>query len=270
MSTWIEHANSLQQDLEPFVIVTVVATRGSAPRHIGSKMLVDREGNIYGTIGGGSLELWAQKKSIELLKFNGALECHQRILKEEHGMCCGGIVDLMFEPILPKQRLVIFGAGHIGAEVAHLVSKLSHFQCHLVDERPDFTDESEFPENIEIFNKDPILYLSPPPSPDHYYLILTHNHALDQNILFSLLPLKPKWIGLIGSKAKRLRFKKAWLQNNASEDLFEQLRCPVGLAIKGETPFEIAISITADLIDFHHAHSPRNTHPRRTSSNSKA
>ena len=41
---------------ETFVVVTVIGTRGSTPRKINSKMVVDSQGKPWGTIGGGSIE----------------------------------------------------------------------------------------------------------------------------------------------------------------------------------------------------------------------
>ena len=38
---------------EPLVLVTIIDTKGSAPRHTGSKMLVSADGIIEGTVGGG-------------------------------------------------------------------------------------------------------------------------------------------------------------------------------------------------------------------------
>ena len=41
---------------EDLMLVTVVASSGATPRGAGARMLVGREGRIYGTIGGGAVE----------------------------------------------------------------------------------------------------------------------------------------------------------------------------------------------------------------------
>ena len=41
---------------EDLVLVTVVASSGATPRGAGARMLVGRDGRLYGTIGGGAVE----------------------------------------------------------------------------------------------------------------------------------------------------------------------------------------------------------------------
>ena len=52
----------------PFVVVTVIGTRGSTPRKVNSKMVVDSQGKPWGTIGGGSIEKLALEEAIGVLQ----------------------------------------------------------------------------------------------------------------------------------------------------------------------------------------------------------
>ena len=57
---------------EPFALCTVVATRQSAPRDAGAKMLVAPDGSICGTVGGGPLEASVVFEAVQLLRGDGA------------------------------------------------------------------------------------------------------------------------------------------------------------------------------------------------------
>jgi len=87
---------------ETSVLVTVVAARGSAPRAAGAKMVVSRA-TIAGTIGGGHLELQAIEIARGMLAgarddtAGGPLKRFP--LGAMLGQCCGGSVDLLFEPV---------------------------------------------------------------------------------------------------------------------------------------------------------------------------
>ena len=84
--------------------------------------------------------------------------------------------------------------------------------------------------------------------PSGIQLILTHDHPLDQDLVETLLPRESVWIGMIGSRAKVARFRARLIAGGMSEEVFERLRSPVGLDLGGETPFEIAVSIVAELV----------------------
>lgn len=87
---------------EPAVLVTIVAAYGSAPRAAGAKMTVRRH-HCDGTIGGGHLELQAIRIARDMLA--GAPATLRRFpLGAALGQCCGGAVELMFEPVAPDAR----------------------------------------------------------------------------------------------------------------------------------------------------------------------
>ncbi|MDO4732014.1 MAG: XdhC family protein [Bacillota bacterium] len=87
---------------EARMLVSIVADRGSAPRGIGARMLVGPCGRISGTVGGGAVELHAEKKALELLQ-EGRSGLHDFLLhtnsREDIGMVCGGDVKILFRCI---------------------------------------------------------------------------------------------------------------------------------------------------------------------------
>ena len=83
-------------DETPFVVVTVIGTRGSTPRKINSKMVVDSKGQPWGTIGGGSIEKLALEEAIGVLQSKES-RTKEIQLTNELAMCCGGAMQLYWE-----------------------------------------------------------------------------------------------------------------------------------------------------------------------------
>ena len=90
-------------------LVTIVAREGSAPRDVGSKMLVYPDGHILGTIGGGSFEYAAMRRAGELLASGKSasvlFEESLKAGKEESGMVCGGSLSAIIEIIEPGHQV---------------------------------------------------------------------------------------------------------------------------------------------------------------------
>ncbi len=86
-------------------MLTIVRKSGSSPRGVGSKMFLDREGNLYGSIGGGSVEFQAlchaekrnaaNTEKLETIAYN--LSQKESADLENLGMICGGNVEVLFE-----------------------------------------------------------------------------------------------------------------------------------------------------------------------------
>lgn len=93
---------SIVEGARPLALVTVVATKGSAPRHPGSKMLVAAEDDFSGTIGGGKGEVIALRTAAEAI----AKKASAVIEVEMHGEeatgpnpTCGGSNRMLVEYI---------------------------------------------------------------------------------------------------------------------------------------------------------------------------
>jgi xanthine/CO dehydrogenase XdhC/CoxF family maturation factor len=120
--------------------VTVVATRGSAPREAGAAMLVTADG-IEGTIGGGALEWEAMAQARGML---GAEAPVERVVSLGPGLgqCCGGAVTLRFEPADALDRpegapLWIWGAGHVGRALVDTLAPLPDLSLSWIDTGPE-------------------------------------------------------------------------------------------------------------------------------------
>ena len=90
----------------PRVLVTVAQVAGSAPREPGAKMVITQD-LAFDTIGGGHLEMVATDIAREMLTMPaGELSAERRLerfpLGPSLGQCCGGVVHLMFERLMPE------------------------------------------------------------------------------------------------------------------------------------------------------------------------
>ena len=117
----------------------LVSAKGSTPRKIGAKMIVDEDGKIQGTIGGGDLEKKVIENALKTIE-NKTPQLFRHDLLHQHNMCCGGTVDIYIEPILKKDTLYIFGAGHTGQALAKFANELS-FEVVVIDNRKEYLNQ---------------------------------------------------------------------------------------------------------------------------------
>ena len=228
-------------------LVTVVGVDGSAPRRAGARMLVYEDGGILGTVGGGAFEHRLRAEAAEAIT-TGQPRRVKVHLTRDLGMCCGGAMDALVEPLAPIEPLVVHGAGHVGREVARLAAAMG-FAVTLVDDREEWIAPPEVPDGVRRVEADSRRLLEQLPlGPSAMHLIVTHDHRLDQELVEALMVRDLRWLGMIGSHTKRQKFKLRFAAAGADLARFEAVRCPVGLDIGAETPREIALSIVGELV----------------------
>lgn len=91
--------NMVKPPQEPGVLCTIVEKHGSAPRGVGTWMLVRPDGSCAGTIGGGAVEFQAKTHAQALWQSGGLEEVVEYDLSHaaaELGMVCGGRVKVRF------------------------------------------------------------------------------------------------------------------------------------------------------------------------------
>lgn len=86
------------------VLATIISRKGSAPRNVGSKMLILEDGGCVGTIGGGCMEAEVLRKA-RVMMHDNLVELRTEHVDmtgddaEEEGMVCGGTIEVLLEPI---------------------------------------------------------------------------------------------------------------------------------------------------------------------------
>jgi len=98
VNEWIDALSDLSASGERVVLVTISGVRGSAPRETGAKMIVTGQETI-GTIGGGQLEYQCTRIAVGMLNDDEGAALQSFPLGSSMGQCCGGVVDVLFEPM---------------------------------------------------------------------------------------------------------------------------------------------------------------------------
>lgn len=86
------------------VLATIISRKGSAPRDVGTKMLIMEDGTTVDTIGGGCVESEIMQKALLMMrqgrpKFQICRVDMTMEAAEDEGMVCGGVVEVMLESI---------------------------------------------------------------------------------------------------------------------------------------------------------------------------
>src|SRR5210317_1485669 len=100
MTASIEELYAQSHTGQPYVLVTLLAVRGSAPREAGTRMIVSADACI-GSIGGGQLEFQCSKHALAMLGKVDGIDRQKFSLGKEMGQCCGGAVEVLFESMNP-------------------------------------------------------------------------------------------------------------------------------------------------------------------------
>ena len=125
MNEWLDELSDLSAAGEAAVLVTVAGIRGSAPREIGAKMIVTASETI-GTIGGGQLEYQSTRVAVGMLE-EEQLALRSFPLGSSMGQCCGGVVEILFEPVARGMPAWLrdLGALHGQREPAVIATRIS-------------------------------------------------------------------------------------------------------------------------------------------------
>lgn len=251
MNNWIELLSEFKSKKQPIALVTVTKVLGSAPCKVASKMIVTKQKEIFGTIGGGKLEFQVIDEAVIAISENIIKE-FSYTLGPEFEQCCGGKVELIIEPMNQTPELYLFGAGHIGVELCNIL-KDTPFNITLLDVRENWKETIDIDKNTTFSNVDFDLYKQTINwGPNCYVLIMTHDHKLDFEITALALHSKTKYIGLIGSKTKKNKFNNMLRNELNFKAGISPVHCPVGLDLGGTSPKEIAISVAAELLQVHY------------------
>ncbi|NCZ53176.1 MAG: xanthine dehydrogenase accessory protein XdhC [Verrucomicrobia bacterium] len=236
---------------QPFVVVTVVETEGSVPRHPGAKMVVLPDGSIRGTVGGGKFEslviVEAQKRLLDgqnLLKKYSLREGES----DSFGAICGGQVTLWFEPQKKAPGLLIVGAGHCAQSIAKLAAECG-FHVTVVDDRKEWTEicpgvhrkitEQSAQEVIREVRW----------TGDDAIVLVSRSFMLDRDALEEAVKVKEVgYLGMIGSRKKVLQVYDELKAKGVKKELLERVYAPIGLDIGSDTPAEIAVSVLAEIL----------------------
>ncbi|WP_429475649.1 xanthine dehydrogenase accessory protein XdhC [Paraburkholderia atlantica] len=145
-------------------------------------------------------------------------------------------------------HLVLFGAGHVGHALVHLLGNLPCV-VQWVDERDElFPDET--PPNVQVEATDTPDAIVDAAPPGAWFLVMTHNHALDFSLAARIMRRRDfSYFGMIGSKTKRVKFERRLLERGVELERLAEMTCPIGVeGIVDKAPAAIAIAVCAQLL----------------------
>ncbi|MCF2625665.1 XdhC family protein [Fusobacterium perfoetens] len=232
-------------------VVTVLEVKGSSPGKEGSMMAVFSDGSIIGTVGGGALEYEIIQESLKAINKNSS--CEKSFELTETGnlhMKCGGFIRVYIKIFAKREKLLIMGGGHLGAELYTLGKFLNKYVV-IFDDREEFINKERFPKADElIFGKMEETVKNYSIDENSYIIIVTRGHENDKQCLKAILDKKisPKYIGMVGSKGKVISTYKELLSEGYSKEELKEIYSPIGLDISNSEPKEIALGIMAEII----------------------
>ena len=164
---------------------------------------------------------------------------------------------VLVEPILGKPRLVVFGAGHVGARVAE-AAEFAGWRVTVADDRADFADARRLPfaDSVILCDFHDVLGAAPLDA-ETYVVIATRGHQHDVVLAGQLVPWPLRYLGMLGSRRKVALTEKVLREWGITDEAIGKVHAPVGLSIGADTPEEIAVSVVAEMISVRRSGSRR-------------
>ena len=235
----------------PAALLTIVDPGSRAELPAGARAFIDpKDGN---TTGAGPLDLPASALEQIIARTADAIPALLEVdgagaLKPITHLEASGGARLFVDPIVGAQRLIIVGAGHIAVPLSTLGAMLG-FHVTVIDDRASFANRERFPAADEIIVKPFKAAIESLALDGHCYLIsVTRGHAFDEEAVRAALMQPCGFVGMIGSRRRVKATLERIGESGVPKERLADLHAPLGVAIGGETPEEIAISIIAEII----------------------
>ena len=159
-----------------------------------------------------------------------------------------GETDFFVEIYVKNPQLIILGGGHVSQPVAK-IGKMLGFHVTVMDDREEFVTKERFPDADRLvcgtFDEIPEKI---PVYENAYYVIVTRGHLGDSASARQIMKRPFVYLGMIGSRNKVRLTREKLLGEGFTEEQLNMIHAPIGLPIGGHMPTEIAVSITAEIV----------------------
>ena len=327
----LELVKAVDAAREPVALATILAVRGSSPRHPGAKLLVGAGLGRLGTVGGGLGEARALEACRRRLEAGGSELLNVEMVGADLAspeMVCGGSnimlieslaepgpyraaqerlargervlfvkritgdlgpvqvattlcaedgtpvwgradgfrADLaaralatgqagfdpeaavFYDPVVPEEKLLILGGGHVGQALAALAPHLG-FAVTVADDRPEFVAEGRFPPGVRtLLGGFAEVVAGFPFDSATYAVVLSRGHRSDLECVRAVLGRSYRYAGFMGSARKTRLILDQVLQEGCDPVRVADLWAPIGLDVAAETPAELAVAILGELV----------------------
>jgi xanthine dehydrogenase accessory factor len=214
------------------------AVLATSLRETSRKLLLVEGGDISGSLGTPELDREAQTVALELMR-----------RRASSTVSLGpDSAPVFFEVHGPPPTLIVFGAGHVAMPLVSLAHDLG-LKTVVVDGRPRFATRERFPDVDQLLIGIPSEIAETLAYTSSTFVVLTaHDYKYDLPVLKVVLPARPAYVGLLGSKRRGRAIKEFLRDGGMDQELLDQLHVPTGLDIGADTAAEIALSILAEAV----------------------
>lgn len=237
--------------------IAALATLIEAPKNsatiVGTKLLVEAAAervSIVGGLGDDALDQAVVKHASSFLGSKADTRVF-RVQEFAPELSAWDEAQILFERIQREPRLVICGAGHVGASLTKL-SWLMGYSATLIDDRAEFVTRERFPEEriklVAAENWTEAVRSAVGNGHGVSVAIVTRGHSEDEQCLRAVIDVDADYVGLIGSKRRTNIVLQRLRDSGANEERLAKVRAPVGLDIGAVTPEEVALAIMAEIV----------------------
>lgn len=242
---------SLVQGLLANGPLAIVVTLIEASRNVGAKMIVDEKGNHHGSFADAGLDEAVGRQATVFL---ASKEETRTFYGREFAPALSEFneAQFLFELVQPEQRVVICGAGHVGASLARLAALLG-YRATLIDDREEFVRREDFREaSIELVRAESwteAVGAAVGNGRGVSVAIVTRGHSEDEQCLRAVLATSNQdYVGLIGSKRRTRIVLERLRESGLGPEQLAKVHAPIGLDIGAVTPEEVALAIIAEIV----------------------
>jgi len=234
---------------QKYAFATIVeTTKKGTPRKTGAKMVVLEDGALFGSIGGGRNEKAARKECLKAIRSSKPSLVTYEYFGNKGQSVCGGQMKVFIEPAVIQKHFIICGAGHIALPLS-VVAKMLDYKVTIIDNRKAFANKQRFPHVDKIIVGKHAQKLSKIPiNQNTHIMIVTQGNEYDFECLKAVVKSDAGYLGVISSKPKQVKFFNRLKKMGVANKYLKRIHIPAGFDIGAQTPEEIAVSISAELI----------------------
>jgi xanthine dehydrogenase accessory factor len=160
----------------------------------------------------------------------------------------------LMDPVRPMDfDIYVFGAGHVGRALVQML-RLQSCRINWIETRDDQFPSEPDRRVQKLCTDTPEAEIAQAPE-NSFFVIMTHDHALDLRLTEAVLKRDDfAYLGLIGSRSKRLRFEHRLRDRGYKPYQLSRITCPIGIDdIRGKEPARVALAVTAQLVQIYEA-----------------
>jgi xanthine dehydrogenase accessory factor len=257
---FFEHLLALKRAGRSFATALVVSRRSPVSSHLGDRAIVLADGRMQGFVGGACSREVVRRQALEAMASGQPRLVQIRPDARSAGftpdaehvvipMSCAseGAVDVYIEPYLRPPLLLVAGFTPVAEALARLGQALDYEVVRVVsaEERGDLGLATRV---VSLDELPAYLGELPPEARSTLMTVVASQGYYDEEALEALLTVRPPYVGLLASRKRGSTVKEILRQRGVPEDAIAGIRNPVGLALGGRSPADVAVSVLAEIV----------------------